>query len=374
MGLAMGIAMGVGKPPAKIKARGFTIIELMIALLLVSSLALLMTNYFKKSSGNLSESDRANSLESEAQMTTKLLGDEIRQVVYLNPSCVGNPMVGGVSLACVNVIVRGGIIPLPGASQEDVNALTVFSSPANLVDDPATLTDDNDAVRLVLFDEDVDCSLDRAIVSNPSDTSERLWVNPTACANELKLGQLYVIMETVGAEVFSNLFQITAIDNVASPSQIDIASTASLFNHVGGLGIAGYSNVARIYSVKLVEYAASTASQGLWRREIKPTGAALTGPGVWLPLQNKVENLQFMPLTVTTTGPISHNRTMQFTANTRNNGLEDLRGISPRVVLKSDRPEPTATVYDNPITTSLVENDHFSRRELNFFISMFNTQ
>jgi len=354
--------------------RAFTLIELMIAMLLVSSLALLMTNFFKKSSGNLSESDRETSLEAESLMTSKILNDEIRQAVYLNPSCAGNPMTTGVSLNCNNVIVRGGVVPLPGTSQEDVTAMTTFTTPANISDNPNSLTDDNDSIRLVLYDEDVDCTLDRSIVSNPSDTLERLWVNPTACANELKLGQLYVIMETVGSEVFSNLFQITAIDNVATPSQIDIASGTSLFNHVGGLGIAGYSNVARIYSVKIVEYAVSSTSQGLWRREIKPMGAGLTGTGSWVGLQNKVENMQFMPLTVTTAGPISHTRTMQFTGNVRNNGLEDIRGVSPRVVLKSDRPEPTTIVYDNPITTSVVENDHFARRELNFFVSMFNTQ
>jgi len=355
--------------------RAFTLIELMIALLLVSTLTLLMTNFFKKSSGNLSESERANVLESEALLTTKFLNDEIRQAVYLNPSCVGNPMVAAnTTLACAGVIIRGGIVPLPGMTQEDVTALTDFTTPANIAAAAATLTEDNDSIRLVLFDEDVDCSLDRSIVSNPSDSLERFWVNSTACANELVLGQLYVMMETVGAEVYSNLFQITAIDNVAAPSQIDITSTASLFNSVGGLGIAGYSNNARIYSVKLVEYAVSSASQGLWRREIKPTGAGLSGTGSWVALQSRVEGLQFMPLTVTTAGPISHTRTMQFTADNRNDGLEDIRGVSPRVVLKSDRAEPTTVVYDNPITTSVVEDDHYARREINFFISMFNTQ
>jgi prepilin-type N-terminal cleavage/methylation domain-containing protein len=357
------------------KKRAFTLIEIMISLLLVSSLGLLLTNYFRKSSQNMASSERTGILEDDSLLTSKFLTEEIMQSVFLNPSCTDNPMDATVTLDCDDVVARAGVTPLPGVSKEDVDSMVDFETPANIDDPSNSLTDDNDAIRLVQFDTDAECPLDRSIPNNPSNTLERLWVNPTACANELVEGRLYVLMETVGGVVYSNLFQITDIQpSTAAPNQVDISSVSSPFNHVGGLGIAGYSNVARIYSVKLVEFAVSSVDEGLWRREIRPDDSDLSGYQDWTLLQAKVENLQFFPMTLTAAGPIVHDRTMAFTTNVLNDGLEDIRGVSPRVVLKSDRQDPTGTTYDNPITAGVTETDAFPRKELNFHISIVNAR
>ncbi len=359
----------------KKKNRGFTLIEIMIALLLVSSLGLLLTNYIRTSNRKLAEGERTGILEEETQISSRVLSDDISQTVFLNPPCDDNEMSSSTTLDCAELVIRGGVTPLPGTSMEDVDAMVNFLVPSNLEDDPATLTDDNDAIRLVLYDEDIECGLDRSIENNPSNSQERLWVDPTSCANEIEEGKLYILMESSGGVVFSSLFQVTDVDNVANPNEIEISSTGgSPFNVDGGLGIAGYSNGARIYSVKLVEYAVSSVDQGLWRREIKPEGTSdLFGYGEWILVQKKLESIQFSPVTVTSTGPVSHNRTMQFTANEQNDGLEDITGLSPRVVLKSDKADTEGGVYDNPIT-SINEADSYPRRELNFFVALMNNR
>jgi hypothetical protein len=354
------------------------LIELMIGLLLISSLGLILTSYFRKSSENLASGERSSLLESESLMTSKLLSEEIMQSVFLNPSCDNNPLSAAVTLDCDEVVVRGGVIPLPGVSQEDVSAMVDFETPANIEDPSNSLTDDNDAVRLLQYDADIECPLDRAQANNPSLTQEVLWANATACAGELIQGRLYILVETVGGAVFSQLFQVTntpAADVAAGGAlRVELSSTNSPFNSANGLGIAGYSSAARIYSVKLVEYAVSSTDEGLWRREIRPEGSDLSGYQDWVLVQPRVENLQLFPMTLTTAAAIAHNRTMQFTTNQMNNGLEDIRGVSPRIVLKSNREDSTGVTYDNPITGSVTESDSFPRKELNFFISLVNAR
>lgn len=349
----------------------FTLIEIMIALLLVSSLGLLLTNYLRNSSRNMASADRSGELRDQTLITNKLVSDDLIQAVYLNPSCADNPARATATLDCDEVIIKGGITPFPGYSQEDMDLLVDFQVPSNLEDDPGLLTDDNDAIRVVLFHENIDCPLDTTTANNPSDSSEKLWVDSAACANEIKPGQLYMILETVDSVVYSNVFQVTAVDDETTPNEIDISSSTSIFNPTGGLGIAGYSNRARLYSVKLVELAVSSVDEGLFRREVVPTASDLTGFTAWVQIQPLVENLQFFPLTLTTAGAVTHTRTMQFDSDENNDGLEDIRGVSPRVVLKSSRSDPSGTLFDNPIT-SVSEDDPFPRAELNFYVSMFN--
>jgi hypothetical protein len=152
--------------------------------------------------------------------------------------------------------------------------------------------------------------------------------------------------------------------------QIDTSSSTSLYNQTGGLGLSGFTGEARIYPVKLVEWAVST-SGGLYRREVKPTSADTTGFQSWTLMQSSVEGIQFTYVTAAGSSSWTHNRTLTWTSNSGNNGVEDIRGVTPWMVLKSSKPTPDQTTDDNPLT-STVESDNYSRKDIKFFVSFRN--
>jgi len=214
--------------------------------------------------------------------------------------------------------------------------------------------------------------------ANPSTILEKLWVDGD-CYSYLGVGKLYMIVEEASSTVYSNVFQITAmtpLPNAGSPDdiEIEIASTNSnLFNQVGGLGISGYDDDARIYPIKMIEYSVPGGSSvGLYRRLITPDASNFVGKQSWTLVDPNVETLRFYPLTVTTTGAIEHQRTMQLTVDTDNDGVEDIRGVSYRYVVRSKTEAVSKNVVqDNPMTAT-VETDHYARREVKQFVQMKN--
>jgi prepilin-type N-terminal cleavage/methylation domain-containing protein len=364
---------------------GFTLIEIMIAMLCLGALGLGMTNYLRKNSRTMSNVDATADVQSTAAEVQKLFSKDIRQVAYIHPGCGGAPT--GSTAACNTIPVKGGIVPIPGKNKTQVDALTnTLGVPSNISDTTSSLSVVSDAMRLALFDftTPINCKLNHFRATNPSTTAgngagaERMWALRSGCTGNLVVGGLYVLMESIGtapAVVYANVFQITAMTDLAGPAtgpdqlQIDAAST-SIFNQTGGLGLSGFSASARIYPIKLVEWAHE--STNLYRREIKPISTSANGYGSWNLLSENVEGLQFYPITVTTTSIVEHQRTMQFTADTDNNDVDDIRGVSPRIVIKSTRTSSDTALYDNPMTAE-VENDHYPRQEMKFYIDVQNT-
>lgn len=176
--------------------------------------------------------------------------------------------------------------------------------------------------------------------------------------------------------MYSNVFQITALTDLGGAStspdqlQVDAQSSSSIFNQSGGLALSGFSSAARIFPIKLVEWAVQPG-EGLYRREIIPTQSSLNGYGQWNLVQADVEGIQFFPITATTTSIVEHERTMQFTSDSSNNGIEDIVGVSVRMVVKAQKPATDGTLYDNPLTAA-VENDPYPRQEQKFFVDMQN--
>ncbi|MGA0162668.1 MAG: hypothetical protein ACO3LE_00260, partial [Bdellovibrionota bacterium] len=70
--------------------RGFSFTETLITAFLVSSLALGLTIYMKRSGLELRSSDQSENLRSQVDMTQNQLKNDIRQVVYINPACDEN--------------------------------------------------------------------------------------------------------------------------------------------------------------------------------------------------------------------------------------------------------------------------------------------
>ncbi len=367
------------------KKSGFTLIELVIALLVMSGLGLMVANYMRKSSGNMTSTDVASDLASTGLLVQKMLSEDLKQVAFVNPSCDTNKAITSVTTLCSNVIVRGGITPLPGVELTAVNAMTSFGVPANISNSTASLTSSSDGLRLVLYDftTPINCKLNSYASPNPSTTAgsatgaERFQTLREGCTGNLVVGKLYLIQESFSdnTTVYSNVFQITAVQDLGGSStssnqiQVDAASTGSSYNQVGGLGLSGFSSSARIYPIKLVEWAYENG--GLYRREIQPSSGDLVGLGTWKLMQGGLDGIQFFPLTITTTSAIEHQRTMSYTADTSNDGIEDIRGVSPRFVLKSNRATTDGNTYDNPLT-STVENDHFPRYESKFYVDVNN--
>lgn len=277
-------------------------------------------------------------------------------------------------------------MPVPAGSKTTMHTATnTLGLPSNLQVATSSLTGNSDSLRLVLYDfsTPMNCKLNHYRATNPSATAgiglgaERFWTLRSGCNGNLVVGRLYVMMEAIGTEVYSNVFQITGVTDLGGNStstdqlQVDVASSNSIFNQQGGLGLSGFSAAARVYPVKLVEWAHENG-QGLYRREIVPTASNLNGYGSWNLLSEAVEGIQFYPVTVTTTSIIEHQRTMQFTADPNNTDVHNIRGLSVRVVIKSSKAANDQVVYDNPLT-SAVEDDHIPRQEMKFYVDSENT-
>ncbi len=368
---------------------GFNLTELMVSLLILSALGMGMTSYIKKSQVGLQESQETDDARISAQIIQQRLNDDLSQVVYLRPSCDDKPPAGtGVTADCDSVKVLGGVTPLPGVTKTSVENMTSTRPPNNLNYETSSLTNANDSMRLLLYNfsgSEFNCHLSATPTTNPSQTAgtgsgaERLWLDYDQCNGKVAVGGLYIITQTLGTsdEVFANLFQITAIEEESSPEQrlqVDVSSINNRYNQEGGLGLSGYSGItARIYPVKLVEWTIGD-NEGVYRREITPSANDMTGYQDWALLQADVEGMQLFPLTMTADGSIEHQRTITWSdpADTDDDGIEDIRGVSPRVVTKSNRQSPSGRTYDNPLTAAN-EADHYPRKEIKFFVSMKNT-
>lgn len=371
-------------------SRGFSLVQISIATLIMSSLGMGFTSYMKKQNAELRKSDLRDGIRTSGGLAQKILMDDIKQSVFLNPSCSTNQASSAATTACTNIQIRGGVTPLPGVSKESVNSMTSFGLPSNLNDSSASLSFSSDAIRLVMYDYSSTwgCKLNpRHSGSNPSTSLQRLWLQRSACldaSNNIRVaqGKLYIIVQSFGSSsplTYSNIFQITSAPldqgSVLDDIQIDISSTSNLYNQSGALGTSGFTGEARIFPVKLVEWAVSS-SGGLYRREVKPTAADTTGFQSWTAMQKNVEGVQFSYVTASPTSTWTHNRTLTWTADTSNgvsinNGIEDIRGITPWIVMKSDKPTPDATTDDNPLTAE-VESDGYSRRDSKFFVDFRN--
>lgn len=372
----------------------------MIALLVISAIGMGITRYLKKTASVARDSQGTEENRQKIQMISKLLREDLQQAVYLNPSCTTNAAPNSsspINTPCSDIQVRAGIQPYPGTNLSTIDALSVLTPPANLESATNALGVANDSLRILRYDftGSFNCRLNRSTAvrpTNPSQTSgtgsgaERLWADST-CNGLLSVGGLYVITEVFDTDLnstastdlvpYSNLFQITALTDTGSDLQIDAASSNNRFNQVGGLGRSGYSNKARIYPVKFIEWSyddgSGSQAAGLYRREIDPTSANLLGYGSWKLIDPTVIGLQFYPLTVTTTTPVVHQRTMQFDGNVNNNGLEDIKGVSPRIVIQGDKIQSTEKTFDNPLT-SAVETGKFPISDTKFFVEMRNTE
>lgn len=373
-------------------SNGFTLIELTIALLIVSFLGIAMANYLRKSNVNMSSSDASSELHSHLSVLQKMLTEDIRQAAYINPSCATNPASSSATTSCSNLKIRGGIMPMPGTTASAIDELTNFDLPSNLEYSTSALSESSDALRLVVFNfsDSTNCRLNPYKTSNPSSTSgtatgaERFWTLREGCSTILSTGGLYIIMEAFDDDstIYSNVFQVTALTDLGGTAtssdqlQIDAASTNNLYNQVGGLGLSGFTSNARIYPIKIIEWAFESGTglsgPGLYRREISPSSSDLQGYGTWNLVQSSMDGIQFFPVTMTSTSVVEHQRTMQFTSDTANNGIEDILGVSVRVVLKSSKATSTGGPYDNPLT-STVEGDQYPRLETKFFINARNT-
>lgn len=345
----------------------FNLVELSVAMLVLSALGLGVASYLKKQNIVLTTSSQSGALDKQMNIVAQAIRDEIRQAVYLNPACAD--IYSGATINCSNLEVRGGITPLPGASRQTVDGFNDLAPPSNL--ESSNFSFESDAIRIVQFNlsNEFDCALDRDVADNPSSSDEELTVS-SDCTDKLSVGQIYILVEEINSVIYSNVFQATAINTTTNV--VSIASDGNLYNQLGGLGVSGFSNEARIFPIKIVELAIDSADGGLYKREITPDDSDLDGYQSWVKLFPNVESLQFFPLTSTTGGAIEHARGMAFTVDEDNDGIEDIRGVSPWFVLKSGTASLDANVnVDNPITSS-VESDKYARENRKFFVSMYN--
>lgn len=365
--------------------KGFSLVQLSIATLLMSSLGIGVTTYMKRQNLELRKSDLRDDVRTSGGVAAKLLIDDIKQAVFLNPSSTTNPASSSVTTPASAIQVRAGVTPIPGVSKEDVDAMTTLWLPSNITADASDLEKSSDAIRLVEYDYTGTwgCRLNpRHSGSNPSTSQERLWIQRSSClnaSNEIRIaqGKIYIIVESFGTAspvTYSNLFQITApptdLGVAADEILVEASSSSNLFNQNDGLGLSGFTNAARIYPVKLVEWAVGD-SGGLYRREIKPTADDTSGYQSWTLMQANVESIQFNYITSNGVDAWTHSRTMTWTSDTHNDGVEDIQGVLPWFVIKSAKPNPDSVTDDNPLT-ALVESDHYSRKDFKFFVDFRN--
>jgi hypothetical protein len=318
----------------------------------------------------LSQSEVDREVDQEADLVSKKLSKIFQDAAFVNPPCVDNPIDATSVIACSAIKVRGGIVPLPGHDWSDVNPIDNVLLPANLTANPVDLPKINDAVRVVKYNfegEQFNCSLDKTVEANPAITEERFWVH-TDCLPLLRRNHIYLMAEQFAGVAYSAVFQISEI----AGNQISIASVNSSFNQVGGLGIGGFTNAARIFPIKLEEYALKIDEQSILRREISPTEASRFGQGSWEIYLTGIESLQLWPVTILPTASIQHQRSLALTSDAANNGVEDIRGIFPWFVLKSSRTlEGASELSDNPFTAE-AETDGLIRVQRRFFVKMDN--
>lgn len=378
-----------GNSSSQTNISGFSLIELSVSLLLVSAMGLGISNYLSKNTKNLSSSDTLRELDQDVRLVNRQLTEDIRQAVFINPSCLGNALSSSTSINCSSIIIRGGVTPLPATNKSDLNVNSDFSLPSNLEVDVDNLTKETDAVRLALFDFDdqFDCALykDESVQPiNPSQSTEELYLD-SDCVSKISAGKIYIIVEpsSDNSTVYSNVFQITSITDSSGYLTVETSSISNKYNQAGGLGLSGFTSQSRIFPIKLVEYAVDQTNLGLYRREISPTSQDMTGLGSWKVVNSKVEGIHFHPITVTSAGATEHNRSMilgadidgngtiDITDPENNDGIEDIRGLSPRLVLRSSSETNSEIGTDNPMT-SAVESDNYGRRELKFFAGLKN--
>jgi len=367
--------------------RGFTLIQTMMSLMIVTTLSMGMTKYLKANQSNLRSGDLAGEVRTSTQVVHRRLTDDFKQIAKVNPSCTGNPASGvTVTTLCTDIKVGGPIIPLPGYNKGDVTSLSNMSTISNLTAASASLTNGNDAIRVVLYDftGSMNCRLNSAHVgANPSTTAgsalgaERMWARYTECNGKLNTNGLYILEQAFGSSpnmvVYSNLFQITALTVQGSEIQIDLQSSQSIFNQVGGMGLSGYSGTARIFPVKMVEWAVDPGppATGLWRREIKPATGNANGYQSWVQVEDDVEGIQFDPVTINSTAVTVYHRTMAAAYGTSLSSLQTLHGLNPHFVIKARRQATDATLYSNPLVTSST-TDHYPRKEMYFYVNVSN--
>ncbi|PIR22177.1 MAG: hypothetical protein COV44_09165 [Deltaproteobacteria bacterium CG11_big_fil_rev_8_21_14_0_20_45_16] len=376
---------------------GFSLIELMIAITLISFLGLEIAQYLKRQQATMLASEATEANLQRSEIVKRLFNEDLKNAVYIQPSCVEKPGPNrDVDRPCADVKIPSGFMIYPGAGYSDLNEATDLLAPANLEANVEDLTYASDAIRFALYDFEgsFNCTLSKEQSVNPSVTdevggeAERLWAGPE-CEDLIQDGQLYALVEMFDEDPYSytaddylqytNVFQATdVVVDEGVEVQIDALSTDNLFNQPGGLGLSGYSNYARIYPIKLVEWAFDDGSgehaKGLYRREIIPTAADPEGYQDWQLIDATVDGVQFYPVTLSSSGFVQHNRTMTFDgADEANDGMEDIRGVTARIVFKSTRSRTDGSTYDNPLTDT-VEADAYPRLDTSFYVGFQNTE
>jgi hypothetical protein len=371
----------------------------MIGFLLVSALGLGISSYLRKSSTTLRDNDLSETNRQKLQLIQKQLREELQQAVFLNPSCTENPAPNRpVSTTCSSLKVRGGVMPFPGADLDDLENAADMSPPLNLTVTASSLTGPSDGLRIVSygFQGSFNCPLNRARAVNPSSTAgqavgaERLWAD-LSCAPVLEVGGLYVLTEVFDTNLasgaatelipYSNLFQITALTVSGSEVQVDLASVDNRFNQIGGLGLSGFTNSARIYPVRIIEWAVtegnSSMEAGLYRRELAPSAANMSGDANWTLVDPNVEGVHFSYTTVTPTSVQEYTRTLNgigsSPVSTFDDGVEDIVGVAPRVVIRSPIPRNDGQLYSNPLVADSTPDSH-PRVESKFTVELRNSK
>jgi len=133
----------------------------MITLLLVSALGLGIANYMKKNNEVLSSDTTIQEVNGDVNTLNLQLSRDLEQVAYINPSCNDHPMNSSTAIDCSSILIRGGIIPLPGTTKDDVTAMIDFNLPSNYDSAENTLTKDDDSIRISVFNftDNFNCSL-----------------------------------------------------------------------------------------------------------------------------------------------------------------------------------------------------------------------
>jgi len=375
---------------------GFSLIELMIALATISVLGIGLSKYIKQSQKAMRDSLPMSSASGTSTLIKKRLAQDLQEVAFLRPSCEEKPAPSvDVDRPCADIKVQSGFMIYPGASKTTMTSLTSLSQPDNLEADASSLDFESDAIRIALFDynDSFNCSLKKGGTVNPSvedevGSGEILRAGPE-CEGLIQEGQVYAIVEMFDLDPYSpsaddlspyaNVFQVTDLE-VEEDVEVRITalSTNNLFNQPGGLGLSGFSEYARIYPIKFVEWAvhdgSSGQSAGLYRRELSPTAGQLSSFGEWTLIEPTIEAIQFYPATISVGSFTQHNRTMAFDAtDSFNDGMEDIRGVGIRMIVKSSTPTSDATTYDNPLTAA-VEADQYPRSDSSFFIDFRNAE
>lgn len=348
--------------------KAFTLIELMIAVLIVSAIGLSLTSFFKKSAKGLRESELNSDLSQGEILATRMISDDISQAVAFESACQGNNPTSGV--LCSDVPIHGSISPLSGLNKTDVEGLTYWSLPPSATTPANALGFHSDALRVMIFEDTTPCLLNSNRNDNPEAGTQMIYAAPD-CAG-LAEGKIYIITQNLGTVTFSDVFQIESLtENAGVEFEIDTGAGGT-YGVAGSYGNMGYTNEAVIYPVMMVEYAVDGTDGGLFRRTHEPTAGDLAGKTDWVEISPNVESLQFTYYTSPATGPKFHSRTVDFDDVDGDRSIGDILGVQPHLITISSTESEEDAVYDNPLTVA-AENDHFPRNETIFFVEMVNT-